>query len=185
MTSVLFLCTGNICRSPMAEALLRHRLEERGIEANIHSAGLLDDGRVASEYGVDEMRKRGIDLSSHRSRRMARQMIADADLVVAMAREHLREAVVLAPQAFPRAYTLKELIRRGSAIGGRAADEPLDDWLRRAHGERKAADLMGGRPDDDVADPIGGSPADYEATAAELEELVGRMVGLVWGVEHA
>ena len=55
---------------------------------------------------------RGLDISSHRSRTMSRQLLAEADLVVGMAREHVREAVLAVPDLWARAFTLKELVRR-------------------------------------------------------------------------
>src|SRR6476646_1415768 len=85
---VLFLCTGNICRSPMAEALLRHRLGDQGVDAHVHSAGLRIVGEPASAHGVDVMADRGLDLTAHRSRTMNRELLEDADLVLGMAREH-------------------------------------------------------------------------------------------------
>ncbi len=79
-----------------------------------------------------------------------------------MAREHVREAVVLASAAFPKVFTLKELVRRGEAIGPRGADESLADWLARAHAGRTSADLMGNSDADDIADPIGMPRSAYQ-----------------------
>ena len=70
---VLLLCTGNICRSPMAEALLRHRAEQEGLDLTVSSAGILFDDRPATEEAVDAMARLGIDLSSHRSRVVRRR----------------------------------------------------------------------------------------------------------------
>ncbi len=102
----LLVCTGNICRSPMAEGLLGQRLAGRGVDATVHSAGLVTENQPASDHGVDAMARRGIDISGHRSRRLDAGMVAGADLVVGMERQHVREAAVLAPGT-PGAYTVR------------------------------------------------------------------------------
>ena len=58
-------------------------------------------------------------------------MLTGADVLIGMAREHVREAVVLAPDVWGRAFTLKEIVRLGEERGGRAPDEPLEQWLAR------------------------------------------------------
>lgn len=169
----------------MAEGLLRHHLAARGIDATVSSAGLLDDDRVASAHAVTVLGDRGVDLSAHRSRRMAAGALARADLVLAMERRHVREAVVLAPVIFPRTFTLKELVRRGEQIGHRAPGEDVPAWLARAGLGRRRADILGASPADDVADPIGRPIEDYERTAAELDDLICRLVDLLWGKAEA
>ncbi|MDQ3385370.1 MAG: hypothetical protein M3503_05075, partial [Actinomycetota bacterium] len=101
-------------------------------------------------------------------------------LVVCMARSHARDAVVLHPPSWSRTYTLKELVRRGEAVGARRPGQPLDAWLTELGRGRQRAALLGADPDDDVADPIGGPDSAYEATAALLEDLVARAVGLAF-----
>jgi protein-tyrosine phosphatase len=182
---VLFVCTGNICRSPMAEAMLAHRLEQRAVAATVRSAGLVLEGTPASEHGVELLQGRGLDLSGHRARRMTAEMVSDADLVLGMAREHVREAVVLVPAAFPRTFALKELVRRGADTGPRRPGEALGAWLERVHHGRTTAGLLGGSGDDDVADPYGRARSVYARTAEELEGLLDRLVGLAWGAEGA
>ena len=98
-----------------------------------------------------------------------------------MAREHLRYAVVALPGAWPRAFTLKELVRRGQQIGPRLAGESLAGWLRRAHEGRDRSALLGESADDDVADPSGGPPQACTVTAEQLDQLLARLVELAWG----
>src|SRR3954454_326776 len=117
----------------MAEALLRRRLDERALEVTVSSAGLLYDGEPATGTGVDTMAAWGLDISDHRSRLMTPAMLDGADLVVGMARQHVREAVVLGSGVYARTFTLKELVRRGYGIGARTTDESIADWLARAH----------------------------------------------------
>ncbi len=166
----------------MAEVLLRRRLAEAGVEASVSSAGLHPEGRPATVHGVEVMAARGLDLSAHRSRRIDAGLVASADLIVAMAREHVREVAVLDYGALARAFTLKELVRLASAKGARRADETLSDWLVRVGAGRRREDLVGVGYDEalDVDDPVGRGLADYEATAAELDALLARLVALVW-----
>ena len=164
----------------MAEAFLRNRLEQTGVQARVHSAGLLDDGRRATTEGVGVMGAMGLDTSAHRSRRMTAEMVGHADLVLCMAREHLREAVLLVPEAFPRSFTLKEIVRRGEQAGPRAPGQPLDEWLAKLSAGRSRSELLGSAPEDDIADPIGASREVYRRTASEIEELVDRLVQLGW-----
>jgi protein-tyrosine phosphatase len=180
---VLLVCTGNICRSPMAEALLRDRLARRGVPSHVHSCGLLDEGQPASAHGVDVLRERQLDLSGHRSRTMTRELVTGADLLLGMARLHVREAVVLAPEVWPRSFTLKELVRRGEDVGARPPGQSVEEWLQKAHAGRSHADLLGDATEDDVFDPVGSSRAVYERTASELADLTDRLVALLFGSE--
>jgi len=152
------------------------------VAATVRSAGLLrGGGQPASAHGVDVLSGMGIDLSAHRSRTMTADLLVPADLILAMAREHVREAVVLAPEVWPRTFTLKELVRRGSRAGPRQPSEPLAGWLARAHEGRTTRDLMGRSSEDDVADPIGQPRRAYEAMVAEVGNLLDQLVWLVWG----
>lgn len=164
----------------MAEALLRHRLSGLGVDARVASAGILRPGQRASEHGVDILRGRGLDMTAHRSQSMSRDLLRNFDLILAMAREHVREAVVLDPSLWPRTFTLKELVRRGEAVGPRPAGEPLADWLARVGQGRRIAELTGASPADDVADPYGGPRPAYERMATELDDLLDRLVSLVF-----
>ena len=83
---VLFVCDGNICRSPLAEAYLRHRAAERGLgHVVVESAGLLGiKGAPAAPYSIEVGREAGLDLTRHRSRGVTAADMRTADLVVAM-----------------------------------------------------------------------------------------------------
>jgi protein-tyrosine phosphatase len=173
------LCTGNTCRSPMAAAFLAARLRDAGLDAHVHSAGMLFDGKPATDFGIEVMADRSIDTSGHRSRRMNGELVATADLVVGMARKHVREAVAARHDAWTRAFTLKELVRLGEERGPRAPGQPLGEWLAVLHAGRRLTDLLGDSEADDVADPIGGPRRAYERTAAELEALTDRLARLI------
>jgi protein-tyrosine phosphatase len=166
----------------MGEVLLRDRLIRAGVEAHVHSGGLISEGAPASAHGVTVMARRGLDLKAHRSRPFTPDDVRAADLVIGMAREHVREAVVMSPDSFGRTFTLRELARRARQAGPRRVGpdgvlEPLDTWLARVGAGRRPADLLGSSTEDDVADPIGLSKRTYERTAQEIEELVDVVVG--------
>jgi protein-tyrosine phosphatase len=162
----------------MAEGFLRWHAADAGADVLVHSAGLLGEGAPASPEGVEAMLAWGIDTSAHRSRHLTAELVATADLVIGMAREHVREATLLVPEAFPRAFTLKEIVRRGDEVGP-VGDRPLDEWLAKLAAGRRMSDLLGSSPDDDVADPIGQPLQAYEATAEQLDGLTARLVRLL------
>jgi protein-tyrosine phosphatase len=166
----------------MAEVLLRRRLAEAGIPATVSSAGLYEGGARATPDGVAAMADRGLELSGHVSRTITTELVQHADLVIGMAREHVREAVLLQPEALPRTFTLKELVRRADAAGPRGHDEAFDAWLKRVAEGRTREELLGVGYDDrmDVFDPVGKGPQLYEETAVLLDDLLTRLVGLAW-----
>ena len=90
MKRILFVCTGNICRSPLAEALLQRALHERAVEdVSVESAGTgAWDGAPASEGAYLVALERGLDLSGHRARLLTREIVEDAALILTMARHH-------------------------------------------------------------------------------------------------
>lgn len=180
-TEVLLLCTANQCRSVLAQALLADQLAAAEAAVTVRSAGLLAGGQPPPAEVVAILAGLGCDVSGHRSRAVSAADLARADLVLGLAREHVRHAVVLLPDAWPRTFTLRELVRRGGPLGPRPAGQPLAGWLARAHQGRDRASLLGAAAQDDVADPAGGPVAGYAATAAVLGELTGQLTQLCWG----
>jgi protein-tyrosine-phosphatase len=178
VTAILLLCTANACRSVMAQAMLSARLTARGVTVPVTSAGLLGGGRRPPPEVISVLAARGLDVSGHRSHVVTISDITGADLILGLAREHVRHAIVLRPEAWSRAFTIRELLRRGRQAGVRAPGEPFLDWLARAAGDRSRFDLLGRSPADDVADPAGGPLRGYQATAELLDQLIRDLVEL-------
>jgi protein-tyrosine phosphatase len=177
---VLFVCTANIVRSPIAAALLEMRLQETAPEVVVESAGLREADANLDEGALRVLDQLGVDLRGHHSRAIDSPMVDAATLVLGLEREHVREAVLLEPSSWPRTFTLKEIVRRGEAEGTRRPGESIPNWIARAHADRTQRDLLGADRADDVADPFGGPPGGYEDAAEEIDDLVARLVSLLW-----
>jgi len=151
--TVLFICTANRCRSPLAAALFEQALTSRGASARVLSAGLLRSGDPVPLDGIRIAEEFGLDVSTHLSRRMTPEIIASADLVLGMTREHAREAVASVPDCWPRTFTLQQFVRwlESTDLPRRAS---LGDWLDGVAGDRPRASLIGSSPRDDIADPM-------------------------------
>ena len=96
---VLFVCTGNICRSPTAEGVLRHMAAKQGIDLEVRSAGIGDwhIGCAPDERAQRHASKRGYDLSALRARQVRPSDFQEFDLILAMDRGHLRALERMAP----------------------------------------------------------------------------------------
>jgi protein-tyrosine phosphatase len=187
MTSILVVCTGNVCRSPIAEGFLRAAFEARmGSDApQVASAGTMGwTGSGADPNSVEAAAERGIDISGHRARILDRADIAEATLILAMANEHVDAVNLAAPAARSRTFTLKELVRLLEAAPGMPQEDrdPIAVRVEEAD-ELRRLGFSGNPHDEDIADPLGMPVRAFRVMADELEEwcarLADRLVGSI------
>jgi RpiB/LacA/LacB family sugar-phosphate isomerase len=140
MKNVLFVCTGNVCRSPMAEGLFRQAVEGRG-DFRVLSAGLgAMEGQPPSPYAVQAVKELGIDISSQRSRMLTPELVQQADYIFGMTHSHIDTVMMLYPLAAEKTFLLREF------------DETLDQFEK------------------DISDPIGGSYEVYLTCRDQIEQ---------------
>ena len=176
MTAVIVVCTGNVCRSPIAEGLLRRATKRRPVDApvTVSSAGTAGwEGSPATPEAVEAAAERGVDISGHVAARLRPGMAADADLVLCMAGQHRDLIVRDEPEAAGRTFTLKELVRLLEG-GARAAATPAAR-IAAAAAARGGAEA-GEHQDEDIADPLGLPLDGYRAIASELDDWIARLV---------
>jgi protein-tyrosine phosphatase len=155
---ICFVCTGNICRSPMAEVVLRRLVDEAGLSGQVEvdsaGTGRWHVGEGADRRALRTLRAAGYDGSAHRARVFEPGWLADRDLVVALDRGHLRELHALAGDAGARDRV--RLLRSFVDEPDRAAGAPLD-----------------------VADPYYGDAADFTVVLEQVEEACRGLLDLL------
>lgn len=171
------VCTGNLCRSPMAEGLLRAELAARGCsDIEVTSAGTWAGfGYPATPEAVNTVRARGADISAHRSRPLSSDDLKAAELIVAMTSVHVREIESIEPRAASKTILLKHL----------ALIEYEPPASASAAVQRTAVLLQGRRPEvlraHDVDDPMGLPGAMYERCADYISEGVAALADALCG----
>ena len=136
------MCTGNTCRSPLAEGAARQLARERGLQYVVSSAGVAArDGEPASREAVRAATEQGIDLTAHAARLLTRRMALDAELILVLGPQHRGLLRALAPEVMPRVHVLREYATR---------------W----------------RESQEVPDPVGGDLEMYRRTLAVIRDLV-------------
>lgn len=142
MPHILLVCTANICRSPVAAALLRQKLAANGRTPSdwvVQSAGTWATiKRGPSRFSTQLMADRGMDISRHRAKMIDEKMLAQADLILCMETGHVEALKIEFPQFRDRIFTLSEMV-----------DKPYS-----------------------IADPYGGPLEEYQRMVAEVEDLI-------------
>jgi len=140
MKTILFICTGNVCRSPMAEALFQRAAAGRG-EFRVFSAGLgAVDGQPPTAHSVAAMRELGIDISQQHSRMLTADLVRQADYIFGMTHSHVDAIALLYPPAAEKTFLLREF------------DDTLEEFEK------------------DISDPIGGTYEVYENCRDQIEQ---------------
>jgi protein-tyrosine phosphatase len=187
---VLHICTGNICRSPMAEHMMRAGLQQRlgaGADAFvIESAGTWGHtGSPMEEFALQTLASYSLDGSAFQARELVAEHVATADLVLAATREHRAAAVVLQPRAAKNTFTLREFDRLLSELD--PATLPTGDAVARAHAVVVAAASQRGmiRPDrpedDDLVDPYQAPESAFVACGQLVHSTLQRPLDLLAG----
>src|SRR4051812_17195412 len=149
MKTILFVCTGNVCRSPMAEGILRYALQDRG-DYRVMSAGLgAMEGQPPSPYAVQAVRELGIDISGQRSRMLTPELVEQADYIFGMTHSHIDTVMLLYPHAAEKTFLLREF------------DETLDIFEK------------------DISDPIGGSYEVYLNCRDQIEQGIASLLRFI------
>ncbi len=128
--SILFVCTGNICRSPMAEGMLKDRLEKgKKTGFRVSSAGTWGlEGENAASHALSVCREKGIDISEHKARRLTERMVREGDLIVVMEFDHFHAILEMCPDADKKTRMLTQF-----GVNKRNFYEPVPD----PYGRRK------------------------------------------------
>ncbi len=133
MFSILFVCTANICRSPMAMGLLRNMVKDQADEWTIESAGTwAPEGAPAAQRTQMVLRELGIDLQDHLSRQVNREMLSQFNLILVMERGHKEALQIEFPQIAERVYLLSEMVDANFEIQDPIGMSSSDFMLTRA-----------------------------------------------------
>jgi glycine hydroxymethyltransferase len=149
MKIILFVCTGNVCRSPMAEGLLRRAIAGRN-GLRVLSAGVgAQEGQPPSTHAVGVMRELGIDIASTQSRMLSAELVDEAAYIFGMTRGHVDSITLLYPHAAEKTFLVREF------------DETLEPFEK------------------DIPDPIGGSYEMYRQCRDQIEQSIPSLMAFI------
>lgn len=183
---ILFVCTGNTCRSPMAEGMLRKLARDRGLDVEVRSAGVAAmKGASISRHAEAVLRDRGIK-DTFESTPLYAELAEWADLILTLTQGHKRQVIHSFPETADKIFTLKEYVEEDASILATleefrrlAADRELARALGKewpAEQQRRLDELHLRLPAFDISDPFGGSRADYDRTAAEISAALEKLI---------
>ena len=184
---ILTVCTGNVCRSPLAEALLRSELASVPVQVSSAGTRALIDAPMTDQNIAIAQRQTGAQPQPHRARQLRPEHLQEADLVLALSRSHQREAVEMLPAVSRYVFTLREFGRLAEAL---RTEAPVmrsmeDGGARIREAVSFIAQMRGSVPpaaqaeDDDVIDPYKLSDEIYEQSAAQIVPAVGAIADLM------
>lgn len=184
MLDVLLVCTGNICRSPIAEGVFAERSKRLLNGAvRVASAGTwATPGREPMPEAVAVARELDVDVRELESMRVSEDLLHESDLVLTMTREQRDEVAALVPSAEPKTFTLKELVALLSPVGPPASIDRDAALAQIAEAHRRRTEEGSPVGDDEITDPLGLSIAAYRAVAHEIATRIDALMHLVFGV---
>ena len=171
---VVFVCTGNRFRSPLAESLLRAATE--GLPVRVRSLGMLRvDGEPAFAEAVEAGRTLGVDLSEHRSACIDGVDLSGADLVIGFQFDHVARAVIEAGAQRGRTFLLPELVGLLEQARVRRDDDVVSTAARAVEAAADLRRARGPAPPHEIADPAGRSGKEAAQTVEQIATLTGRL----------
>lgn len=174
---ILFVCTGNICRSPMAELLFQARTDPGlpVLSASAGTSGLTGWGMDPPSAVV--LRELGSSGDGHLAQRLSPELVAQSELILTAEAWHRDAIVEVDPRATERIFTLREFGRLGAGLGGRASVTADDLRGRIARiGELRAHAAPVERGVDDIGDPYGASLREVRACGAQIAAAVDALI---------
>lgn len=148
---IMFICTGNICRSAMAEGMMKKLIKENNIDAEIYSCGIYaETGDYATYNAVEAAKEYGADISNHRATNIRDSKIEEMDIILCATISHKQSVLYLHPELEGKVFTIKEYAK-------------LD---------KNGQDM-------DIKDPWGYDEFVYRKCASEIEECLEKIVEII------